>query len=107
MNRETVNEGSTAYLTVDFKDKDGALEAPSSISYRIDCLTNGSQVKADTPVTPAESSVEIELTKTDNAIISQSNNSERRLVTVTGTYGVDDGIVQEYEYNVKNMKKKP
>lgn len=106
MSSETINEGSTGYLTVDFKDKDGTLEAPTSISYRIDCLTNGQEVKTDTSVTPA-SSVEIELTKTDNAIINQNNNSERRLVTVTGTYSADDAIVEEFEYNVKNMKKKP
>ncbi len=103
----TVNEDSTAYLDVDFKDKDDELEAPTTISYRIDCLTNGQEVKDDTAFTPAAASIEIELTKTDNAIISQTNNSEKRLVTVTGVYGGDDQIVKEYQYDLINMKKKP
>lgn len=103
----TVNEGSTAYLTANFKDKDSVLAAPTTISYRIDCLTNGSEVKDDTAFTPAASSIEIELTKTDNALINQANYAERRLVTVTGTYGDDDEIIQEYEYDLINMKKKP
>ena len=102
----TINELSTAYLTVNFKDKNGVLEAPTSISYRIDCITNDQQVKDDTAVAAA-SSIEIELTKTDNAIISQLNNSEKRLVTVTGIYGGDDQIVNEYNYDLMNMKKKP
>jgi len=101
---EIVNEKSTAYLTVTFKDKDGALEAPSSASYRIDCLTNGQEVRGDTALTPG-ATIEITLSPADNAIIDQDNEVERRLVTVTGTYGASDTIHQEYEYNVKNLRK--
>ena len=103
----TVNEGSTSYLTVNFKDKDGVLAAPTSIEYRIDCITTGTAIKEATPVSPPASSVEIEIDSTENAIQDQDNNSERRLVTVTGTYGTEDKIVEEHEYDVINMTKKP
>jgi hypothetical protein len=103
---EVVNEDSTAYLTVTFLDKDGTAAVPSSASYRIDCLTNASEVKDDTVLTPA-SSIEITLSAADNAIITQTNAIERRLVTVFATYGASDGVKDEYEYNVQNMRKVP
>lgn len=103
----TVNEGSTCYLTVSFKDKNGVAAAPTGVSYRIDCLTNDQEIKDDTDFTPPAASIEIEIDSTDNAIIDQDNHSERRLVTVTGTYGAEDKIVEEYEYDLINMTKKP
>lgn len=102
---DTLNEGSTGYLTVAFTDKDGAAATPSTVSYRIDCMTNGQEVKDDTAVTPA-SSVKIELGAADNAIIDQANPFEKRIVTVTADYGVDDACVDEFIYAVKNMQKK-
>jgi len=102
---DNVNEESTAYLTVTLLDKDGAEEAPSSATYRIDCLTNGQEIRDDTALTPA-ASIEITLGAADNAIINQENTTERRLVTVTASYGADDELNDEYEYNVKNLRKK-
>ena len=101
---ETINEGSTAYLTASFKDKDGTLDAPSAVSYRIDCLTNDQEVRDDTAADAGET-VEITLTAADNAIIDSDRQTERRLVTVTATYGEDDALMEEYEYNLKNLRK--
>ncbi len=103
---ELVNQGTTAYLTITFLDKAGVAQAPSSASYRIDCLTSGLEIKDDTSLTPA-SSVEVTLSATDNAIKLEANASERRLVTVTATYGTADAAVGEYEYHVKNLRKVP
>lgn len=103
---DIVNEGSTAYLTVTFLDKAGAQAAPTSISYRIDCLTNAQEVKDDTAVV-AGASVEITLTPADNAIIAAANSQERRLVTVTATYGASDAVKADYEYRVRNLAKSP
>ena len=101
---QTIDEESSAYLTVTFKDKDGQPAAPSSASYRIDCLTNDQEVRADTDLTPAPS-VEIHLDSNDNAIINQDKQTETRLVTVKATYGANDGINAPYKYNVRNLKK--
>lgn len=103
MSIQTVNEATTAYLTVTFLDKDGAQAAPSSVSYRIDCLTTGAAVRASTPVTPAASQVEITLDATDNAMQSTGNLTERRRVTVTASYGVGDQVQEQYDYLVKNL----
>ena len=102
--REVINEGSTSYLTVTFYDKDGGYEAPTTVTYKIWCITNDKEVRAVTSLTPA-SSIEITLTPTDNSIISQSNALETRLVTIEASYGVDDEINDEYEYDVKNLRK--
>lgn len=106
MSLEKINEGTTGYLTVNFKDKNDALEAPTSATYRIDCLTNGQEIKTDTPITPIASCVEIELTATDNTLVDQSNLVEKRLVTVSAVYGADDKLNDDYEYQILNLRKK-
>jgi len=103
----TVNEASTAYLTVSFYDKDGELADPSSISYRIDCLTNGQEVKDDTAVVPAAATVEITISSTDTAIINAANEVEEKEVSIIGSGG---GIVQVQEkcqFTVRNLRFKP
>ena len=106
MSYDIVNESTTAYLTVKFTDKTGEPAAPSSISYRIDCLTNNEEVRDDTVVTPPAAEIEIKLTPDDNAIINPDNGLERRCVTIKATYGEEgDEINEEYIYNVKNLRK--
>lgn len=104
MSLEIIDEETSAYLTVTFKDKDGQQQAPSSASYRIDCLTNDQEVRTDTSLTPA-AQIEIHLEPTDNAIINQDNQTETRLVTIKASYGASDGINASYKYNVRNLKK--
>jgi len=98
---DTVNEGTTAYLEVAFLDKAGAAALPTGVTYRIDCLSTGTAVKASTSVTPA-TSVEITLSALDNAIIGNAP-AERRRVTVEATYGVADAVRSQYDYLVRNL----
>lgn len=100
---QRVNEGTTAYLTVSFLDKAGSASAPSAVSYRIDCLTSGAAIKGATSVSAA-SSVEITLSAVDNALQAQTNPRERRRVTVTGTYGATDAVIDQYDYDVVNLR---
>lgn len=101
---ETVTERSTAYLTVSFYDKAGALAAPASLTYRIDDVESNVQVRGDTTLTPANS-VEITLTPTDNAILNLVGGNEQRRVTVTAVYGASDQLTDEYIYWVQNLRK--
>lgn len=98
----TVKEGSTAYLTVTFKDKAGALSAPANLSYRIDCLATGQVVRGDTPLTPA-STVEITLTPADMAILAAGSAYETKRVTVKAGYGAGDAVNDEYSLIVKAL----
>ena len=98
---DSVNEGSTAYLAVTFRDRDGNAAAPSSVSYRIDCLTTGQEVRGDTVVSPG-SSIEITLAPSDTAILD-GNSYERRRVTVQAAYSGGEAINAQYDYQVKNL----
>ncbi|EGW55169.1 hypothetical protein [Candidatus Endoriftia persephonae] len=97
-----VNEGSPAWLTIAFTDRDGQPAAPSSAVYRIDCLSTGTEVQPDTPLSPMGESVELELTSTMNRIIDQTNREEWRLVTVKASFS-DGTINDRTEYAVKNL----
>lgn len=99
---DTVNEQSTAYLTVEPLDKAGAAEAPASATYRIDCLTTGTPIRDDTALTPS-AAMEIVLTPTDNRICTQANRSEHRQVTVTAIYGAGDQVNGVFDYRVANL----
>ena len=98
---DVINEGTTGYLTVTFLDKDGVAVAPASVSYRIDCLTTGTAVVGATSVTPG-TSVEIQLTAANNAILGNLPR-ERRRVTVTGTYSGSQAVTHQYDYEVRNL----
>lgn len=102
---QTVTEKSTAYLTISFYDKSGALNVPNTITYRIDDVASGLQVRADTAIGAVASSVEINLTAADNAILNTTNRNEQRRVTVVATYGVSDQVTDEYLYEVVSLLK--
>lgn len=98
---DIVNEGTTCYLSVAFKDKDGAAAAPSSVSYRIDCLTTGTAVLGDTSATAAATTA-ITITAAQNAILG-GRPLERRRVTVTGTYAGSEAVREQFDYQVRNL----
>lgn len=98
----TVNEKSSSYLTVAFFDKTGAAAIPASVTYRLDCLTTGAAILADTVLSPA-ASIEIAITPTQNAILADGNTTETKRVTVKATYGASDAINAQYDYLVANL----
>lgn len=98
---DVVNEGTTAYLTVAFLDKTGAAALPTGVTYRIDCLSSGTAIKASTSVTPA-TSVEITISATENAILG-GLPFERRRITVEATYSGSQAVRDQYDYQVRNL----
>lgn len=98
---DTVNEGSTAYLTCSFYSAADALVAPISINYTIVDEDSGAEVKEETEVAAA-SSVTITLSPTDNTLLS-GKRQERRVVTVAASYGVDDAVREQYVYRVVRL----
>lgn len=100
---DQLNEGQTAYLTVNFLDKNKVLAAPSSIQYRIDDQASKQVMKALTTVAAA-ASVELEIGSDVNFIVNTKSGEEIRVVTVVGTYGANDRAVAVFTYVVKNLK---
>jgi hypothetical protein len=100
---QTVNDSSTAYLSVTFTDKTGVAVAPSTVNYTIHDVTSNTQVKASTSVSPS-ATVEITILPSENAILDTAQNYEMRRVTVIAAYGGSDQVTDEYTYRVKNLR---
>lgn len=97
-----INEGSTGYLTVSFKDKAGVAAAPSTLTYSLHCLTTGIVLRNNVSLTPG-TSVEITLSTVDNAIQTASNRRETKRVTIKAGYGASDAVNAQYDYEVANL----
>lgn len=74
-----IDDGSECYCTASFFDANGVAYTPSSLSYRVDDLTNGVNVVALTTVTPAPV-VTITITSVQNTMNAASKTTERRQV---------------------------
>ena len=99
-----VNEKSTAYLSITFKDKAGASEAPASATYQIDDVITGQAIRASTPITPIAAQVEITLAPADNVILLAAGKVlEYRRVTVIGVYNAGDQVTDEYIYPIQPL----
>ncbi len=100
-----VNERSTAYLTVSCYAQHNQLAVPGALSYRVDCLTTGANLRAWT-VLDVAAVVEIQLTGEDNTIVADANHRERRCVTVVAAFGPGDGdhVYAQRVYQVRNLQ---
>lgn len=79
------NEGTTVILELTHLDKDSALDVPSTVSYRIDDLTNVRQVLDWTAISTPGSTNTITTTAAQNQLKSRSQEKELRQVTVNAT----------------------
>lgn len=99
----TVNEDSTAYLEITWKDRSSVLATPSSVEYRVDCATNARQLRGWTNLPSVASAMTIVLTGIDTSILDARNSSEDRLVTVRATHA--DGVEVVYsEFTVTAIR---
>ena len=90
-------EGSSFSLPVYLRDRATASAVtPTTIHWRLDCLTTGRELEGATIVTPA-SSFTIALTGSHNAIRNDSNEQETKQVTVT----TDEGLATQYREIVR------
>lgn len=81
-----VKEKGSISVNAYFRDSTNAASAPTTVHYRIDCLTTGTKVLDWTSVSPAVS-VTISVTSSQNAIISDNNARERKQITVSADKG--------------------
>ena len=98
-----INERSTAYVQNSCYNAQDQLEAPVSMVYRIDCLTTGEVIRADT-VLASSAQVSVTLTPEDTRIINYHNMQERRRITFIAGYGANDGLNDTIDFIVKNLR---
>lgn len=99
-----INEGTTCYLTVTFKDKAGVSSAPTSATWQAIDLGTGNELQAATALSVA-ASVEITIPASVNNVVNEDNPVETRRVIIKASYGSDDKLNGSYDYQVKNLSK--
>lgn len=97
-----VVEGSGFTFTAYFRDGTSA-STPTNAKYRIDCLTSGKEILDWTSMTPA-SSINTQVTGTQNAIQSENNSYEIKQITVTEDADLSTQTRNTAYYKVKNIK---
>lgn len=97
-----VPEQSTSTVTVTFRDADGNLVVPTNVKYRLDCVTTGTAIKAETSVTPG-SSVEITVTSAENSIQDQDNAYEVKELTIVADDGLPTECHESAKWRVRNL----
>ena len=97
------NEGQSFTATFKFFDSNYVPSSPTTLRYRIDCLTSGVVVKDWTVVTAAQS-VDIEVSPDDNAIQNTSSLLERKQMVAQSNYETATQSVETKEWNVKNLQ---
>ena len=98
----SVNEKTTTWITINFKDKAGAPASPDSMVYQIDCLTSGVAIKAPVTVTFPGTSPEVKVDSIDNAIQVPTNQREYRRMTVTAIFG-GDVVTDQFDWAINNL----
>lgn len=96
-------ERSAFVATAYFRDRaTAAADTPTSVKYRIECLTTGNVLADWTTVTPA-SSVTVPVTATHNAIQDDCNAYETKQLLVAADYGAADQHIGRRTWRVENL----
>jgi len=95
--RTLVSEGSALTATAYFRDRaTKAASAPTTVKYRLDCLSTCTTIADWTTATPG-TSVTIPVTGTQNEIQADSNATEVKQLTVMA----DEGLVTQYRQSIR------
>lgn len=98
-----VNAGSAVTATVNFRTRATAsASVPTSIRYRVDCLSTGRNIIDWTAVTAA-SAVSITVPGTDGEIINAGNDTEKRQLTVESDTGLSTQYRSIARWFVRNL----
>ena len=99
----SVNEKSPLFMTMVFKDELGAALVPTTVEWRLDDKTNGTEVVAWTSIASPASTMTFTIPPDNNAIEDETNVSETQIFGIR----VDDGLAseahEEFEYSVLNL----
>lgn len=99
-----VAAGSAVAVTANFRTRStGVASTPSSVRYRVDCLTSHRNVINWTSVSAA-SSVTIDVGGPYNAIIDENNDYETRQITVEIDTGLTTQSRQSVQWRVRNIR---
>ena len=100
-----VAEETTFTATGYFRTRSTKAEAiPTTIHYRVDCLTTGRQITAWTSVTPLAQTANIVITAAQNQILSDGNKRETKQITIKLDSGLATQIIKSKQWIVSNLQ---
>ena len=98
-----VNEGDTFNVDAAFVDNGTeALDTPTSVDFRVDCLTTGQVVKDWTAAALGDSST-VQMDSAFSVIINRWNRTERKQVTVRLNRDDDSQVSARACWTVRNQ----
>lgn len=103
--RNQVNESSALTLTAkvwDDSTETWTAQVPTTLRYRIDCNTTGTEVLGWTSIT-ADDVNTISITATQNAIQNDCNEFEEKQLTLQANAGLATQYQNIFAYQVKNL----
>lgn len=103
MRRKTrIREGGLFAHPFTYLNASDVAAVPTTIRYRVDCLTTGRKMRDWTTVSAAQD-ITVTLTKDDNAIVDQGDEFEEREVTVQYNAGLSTQQIQRHRWVVENI----
>jgi hypothetical protein len=101
MSNPTIEEGDQYPIRITIKDANGSPVAPSTLRYRVDCVTTGTTI-IDWTALAASSSVDLTIPSSANGIVNNANETETKQVTAQANYGTQSQLSKRYLYDVVN-----
>jgi len=98
-----VNEGSVAYLTVKFYDKDNSLAIPTSATWEVHDVESGAVMRSPIAIASIASTVELTLTPAINSFANPLNDEEQRRVTIKTIWGAGLTTNAEVDYDIIDL----
>ena len=90
-------------MTVSFFDENGNPMTPTTVDYRIDCMTTGRAVQPWISAGAPASVMTIVVTASQNAIINEGDSYETKCVTVRANFSLPTEFTSQYLYQVENL----
>lgn len=103
--RTIVPEETTFTATAYFRTRaTKAADTPTTIHYRLDCLTTQQQIKDWTTVSSPSTSNTVVISSSDNQILDDSNRLEAKQLTVRTDSGLATQVIQPVQWKVRNLR---
>ena len=99
-----VYEETTFVTTAYFRTRGTkASSTPTTIHYRVDCLTTKRQITDWTSVSSPAASNTITITSTENQILDDANPVEVKQITIKTDTGLSTQAIKPAQWRVKNL----
>ena len=100
---DTTDEGTSAFITVTFYDKEGNPEDPAAVTYEVHDEDTDTELVAAAALSPVSGVVEIDLSGDAVAMHDDTKQKETHVVTIKATHAGGQGLNAEFRFRVHNI----